>query len=227
VKESLNFTLYEIFGYLMPGSIAAAALSIFLWAIFHGDSVLPLSFWRLSPAGLLAALFLAYLLGHVVQALGNRVLRGADERIMSDENPAALIAKQRVAHLFQGTTVKISDIWLQRVMDESCIQTGQQGDREIFTYREGFYRGSTVATALFCAGLAVCIFTGNLRLRIADTVFTPSRCELGVMLVISVLGAWGLYRRFQRFSEYRVNRVIAAFIALPERQNPVSKAPAS
>lgn len=223
MKESFTFTLYEIFGYLMPGSIAAAALSIFLWTIFHGDCVLPLSFWRVSPAGLLAMLFLAYLLGHVVQALGNRVLEGADEQIMSD--PAALVAKQRVAHLFQGATGKISDVRLQRVMDESCIQAGQQGDREIFTYREGFYRGSTVATVLFCAGLVVCIFTGNLRLLVGDTVFTPSRCELGVMLVISALGAWGLYRRFKSFSEYRVARVIAAFIALPERQTPASKVP--
>ncbi len=218
MKEQLNFTLYEIFGYLMPGTIAAAALAIFLWATFHGDSVLPLSFWRLSPSGLLTLLFLAYVIGHLVQALANPLLKGADERLMSDQNPAAVIAKHRLTQLIQGVApiaVTIDYIWQQRVMDERCIQAGQQGDREIFTYREGFYRGSTVATVLFCAGLAACIFAGNLRLLIGDTIFAPSRWELGVVLAISALGAWGLYRRFQRFSEYRVARVIAAFIALP------------
>jgi hypothetical protein len=230
MKEGLTFTLYEILGYLMPGLIAAAALSISMWAIFHGDSVLPLSFWRLSPTGVLALLFVTYVLGHVVQALANPILKGVDARIMSDNDPAILVAKQRASNLFQGTTVdisEISDIWLERVMDERCIQAGQQGDREVFTYREGFYRGNTIATVLFCAGLALCILTGSLRLRIADTVFAPSRCELGVMLMISGLAAWGMYRRFQRFSEYRVNRVIAAFIALPDRQAPVGKVPAS
>jgi hypothetical protein len=218
MKEQLNFTLYEIFGYLMPGAIATAALAIFLWAIFHGDSILPLSFWRLSPTGLLALLFVAYVLGHLVQALGNPLLKGAEKRLMSDENPAAVIAKHRLTQLIQGvapTAVTIDYIWQQRVMDERCIQVGQQGDREIFTYREGFYRGSTVATALFCAGIAARMITGNLRLLIGDTVFSLSRYELGVLLAISALGVWGLYRRFQRFSEYRVARVIAAFIALP------------
>jgi hypothetical protein len=218
MKESVNFTLYEVFGYVIPGTIATAALAISLFVIFHGDSILPLSFWRLSPTGVLALLFLAYVVGHLVQALSNSVLKGADKRIMSGKDPAILVAKQRAAKLFQGTTGDISEIcdtWLERVMDERCIQAGQQGDREIFTYREGFYRGSTVATVLFCAGLVVCIFTGNLRLLVGNTVFAPSRYELGVMLAISVLGAWGLYRRFLRFSEYRVNRVIAAFIALP------------
>ena len=230
MKESLSFTLYEILGYLMPGLIATAALSISLWAIFHGDSVLPLTFWRLSPTGVFASLFVAYMLGHLVQALANPVLKGADKSVMSGDDPAILVAKQRALELFQGTTIdsnKISDDWLERAMDERCIQVGQQGDREIFTYREGFYRGTTVAMVFLCVGLAVCILAGNLRLLIANTVFAPSRCELGVMLVISALGAWGLYRRFERFSKYRVNRVIAAFIALPERPGPLSKVPTS
>jgi hypothetical protein len=229
MKESLSFTLYEILGYLMPGLIAAAALSISFWAIFHGDSVLPLSFWRLSPTGVFVLLFVAYVLGHLVQALANPVLKEADKSIMSADDPAILVAKQRALELFQGTTIdtnKISDDWLERVMDERCIQVGHQEDREIFTYREGFYRGTTVAMVFFSAGVAVCILAGNLRLLIANTVFGPSRWELGVLLLISTLGAWGLYRRFQRFSKYRVNRVIAAFIALPERQAPVSKVPA-
>jgi len=232
MKDSLRFTLYEILGYLMPGLIAAAALTISLWTIFHGDSVLPLSFWRLSPTGVLALIFFAYVLGHLVQALANPVLEGADKRIMSDSDPAILVAKERVLKLFQGTVIKISktndvsDEWLERVMDERCIQVGQQGDREIFIYREGFYRGTTVAMVFFCAGLTLCILTGNLRLLVAYTVFAPSRCELGVVLLISSLGAWGLYRRFQRFSRYRVNRVIAAFIALPEPQAPASETPA-
>jgi hypothetical protein len=217
MKESVSFTLYEILGYLMPGLIAVASFSISFWTIFHGDCVLPLSFWRLSPTGVLALLFLTYLLGHLVQALANPLLKGADKAIMSAADPAVLVAKQRALKLFEGTPAdvsKISDDWLERVMDERCIQVGQLGDREIFTYREGFYRGSTVATVLFCVGLVICIFAGNLRLLVGDTIFALSRLELTVILAISVLGAWGLYKRFRRFSEYRVNRVVAAFIAL-------------
>jgi len=212
MKEGLNFTLYEVFGYLMPGLIAAAGLSVGFWAVFHDQSVLPLSLWRLSPDGLLAALFVAYLLGHMVQSIGNMRLEGADKKVMAQ--PFAAFAKERLVPMLHGCGTQIADEWIQRIMDESCIKVGFLGDRDIFTYREGFYRGSTVAMALFCVGLVPCLVTGNLRLLVGDTVLIPSRGELSVVLLISILGVWLLYKRFQRFSRYRVSRVLAAFVAL-------------
>jgi hypothetical protein len=202
----------------MPGLIAGWALVLFFWSIFEQDSVLPLAFWRVSPAGWAFGIFLSYLLGHVIQALGNLTLKAADDRTMSDKaNPIIAHAKELAAAVCKTDLENVKDedyIWLWRVMDEFCIQHGRVGDREIFTYREGFYRGTTISAALLGAALLLRMSVGAANVRIADTNFYVSRCELIAVFALASLLAWASYRRFRHFSKYRVARAIAAFIAL-------------
>lgn len=215
MKDTFAFTLYELFGYLMPGLITGSALCLFFWSGFERDSVLPLTLWKISPAGWALGVFLSYLFGHATQSLANRLLRGADASIMrQNHNPVVKHAKERAAALCNADHAMVENVWLQRVMDEFCIQYGHPGDRDIFTYREGFYRGTTVSTGIFGLAILSTIVAGNAQVRIANSIFLVSRWELLALLLISASIAWASYLRFQRFSEYRVARVIAAFIAL-------------
>jgi hypothetical protein len=38
--------------------------------------------------------------------------------------------------------------WAVRVLDEYSVQNGKPGDRDVFVYREGFYRGCAIALFL-------------------------------------------------------------------------------
>lgn len=76
--EKLSFTLYEIFGYLVPGTLVLLGLMILYWALFVPG--MPLSVGSFDPNLVLwlAMGTTSYLLGHAVQAASNRFLRRID-----------------------------------------------------------------------------------------------------------------------------------------------------
>jgi hypothetical protein len=224
VKDAFNFTLYEFFGYLIPGWVAGAALGILLWAIFSPDFLLPLTFWRISPAAWLAITFLGYMLGHPVQALGNKILEGADHKILSnDRNPVVKYAKCRAASLSGAVVEDADETWLYRVMDEFCMQFGHPGDREIFTYREGFYRGACLSLTLLTTAILLRMVRGAPTVQIGDSDFLICQGELAFAAVVAATSVWACRFRFQRFSEYRVGHVVSAFVALQAPTHPDSK----
>jgi hypothetical protein len=94
--EGLKVTLYDIFGYFLPGSIALGAVYLY-WSMSHGENALSLFPQRTATWLLLG--FIAYYLGHMLQGLGN-VLEW-------------LIGKPRDAILGQGREDK-SKWWLCR-----------------------------------------------------------------------------------------------------------------
>lgn len=70
----LRVTLYEVFGYLLPGAVSLCGLGIVAWSCFWPAATLAppnasAPFWV--TIGLIA-----YLLGHLTQALGNLVSCG-------------------------------------------------------------------------------------------------------------------------------------------------------
>src|SRR5712671_3933333 len=70
--KDLQITLYDIFGFLLPGSVTAAALLITFWAIFWPLAALTIpANVPVFPTTLL--LLGAYLSGHLVQAMSNVV----------------------------------------------------------------------------------------------------------------------------------------------------------
>ena len=68
VFEQLNF--YDIFGYLMPGAVVVGCALLLVDATFP-DATSDLS--AASGAELTGLLFLAYLVGHIVQAVARRI----------------------------------------------------------------------------------------------------------------------------------------------------------
>ena len=98
----------------------------------------------------LLILLASYFSGHIVQALANLLMKllKSPENIMLSKTseqslPEPLInkAKSKVKKIIDDDTKEINSDWLFRICDEYVVQNGSLGDREIFVYREGFYRG--------------------------------------------------------------------------------------
>ena len=70
--KDIQVTLYDVFGYLFPGAIFVAALFLAYWTAFlppHQDLT------KITGAGWVFMLMVAYVSGHFVQALANLVVR--------------------------------------------------------------------------------------------------------------------------------------------------------
>ena len=111
------------------------------------------------------------------------------------------------------------------------VQTGKEGDREIFVYREGFYRGTALSLLLLSAALLVRMFVPGASIRFTKGLFQLSFWEPLITAVITGGVGYLFVRRYQRFAEYRITRaVLAALVVQMVLASPVateSKPPVS
>src|SRR5713101_3245135 len=100
--QSFRFTLYDFFGYLLPGAIATLAVLTFGWATFFPSAVV--SFTSSSKELWTACAVASYFAGHLIQGIGNaftKLLRSPEEEVFgeaSDGSCKALV-KAAKAHL--------------------------------------------------------------------------------------------------------------------------------
>src|SRR5258708_23687359 len=137
-----QITLYDIFGYFLPGMIVLVAISILFWSIYLPEQPFVLR----SPAGELwiACGVIAYLLGHLNQAVGNllvsrlkrvgRRIFGTGERASAPEG-VVICAKAKMTALFGFDASTCDHEWLFKICDETVSQIGYIGDREVYQYR--------------------------------------------------------------------------------------------
>ena len=224
VKE-LKFTLYEVFGYLLPGSVTLVALFLIFWAIYMPRRVIQIGL--INVQAFAAGALIAYLLGHLSQAIGN-IAPGSfchfEKEALREDGPDSAAnqfvkeAKIGVAKLCNVDKKTISADWLYRVLDETVVQFGVGSEREIYQYREGFYRGCTVAFAVLAGGLLVRCIVPSTAVELRNVVHYLSRWVLVFPLLISISATWLSYRRFRRFGEYRVTRALLAFLLLSKNK---------
>lgn len=231
--KNIEVTLYDIFGYLLPGSVALGALYL-CWATFHPYAVL----WRPHriDTWLLLA-FIAYYLGHIVQSLGNLFeycIVGPREVILG---PAGQHRRGQFLvgpywapidpNLRAETVKKIQELVCTKIVDdpkgqwiyESCAeliaQRGRGEGREMYEYREGFYRGSAIALILLAIAPIRVLLCG------ADVRISPhtsaSRGWIFVLTGLSLVGAFACFRRFGRFAGQRVRRTLLGFWVIAAR----------
>jgi len=228
LKDNLRFTLYEIFGYVIPGLPTEAALVFIYWFLFHADHPLQIATGTLLSVDFAAVLLFAYLLGHSVQAVANLVLRFKDDELLckgsADSKRILLETAHRLAGAQLGVeTGKLAFKEFFRYMDEYAVQSGATAERDMFTYREGFYRGNAVAVGLLAIVVAVRIPFGGVVIQVSSNLFNASRGELGFLAAVLAAVSFMCFRRFRRFSEYRVNKVLNAFIVSATLNNASSK----
>jgi len=218
VFKDIQVTLYDIFGYFLPGVIVVFALTILFWAMC----------WPRAPyviytdfSGPVIAIFAltAYLCGHLSQACGNfleKVPRAEailEKRFLIDGELGSGL-KKALAQRFGHGADKLLPREMYRLCDESLVHHGSIGERDIFTYREGFYRGVCVALALLAVALIVRLVRFPATLWILDSPTEIPFCALLVAVLLSIVGSWLCFRRYLRFAEHRIRTCLLRFLAL-------------
>jgi hypothetical protein len=216
--QSLRLTLYDFFGYLLPGSIIALAVSIFMWAVYFPGKTFPVS--PLSNQTWIVFAVFSYFAGHLIQALGNWLGKGIkpEESLFAKEakpNDQALATAVRSTISSWGIeTDKLDPKWLLQLCDETVAQTGVIADREIFVYREGFYRGTCGALLLLAVAMLVRLLKGSALLSFGDDVLCIPISMWLLFMLLSLVGSVMAFMRFKRFAQHRVNSAVAGFLVL-------------
>ena len=227
--DKIQLTLYEVFGYFLPGAVAALALLIAWWAVFLSDKMIPIHAFSPNAVGWVVLVGLSYLAGHIVQGLGNRFLRGAEEAALGSNGslskPIREKAFENAARLIGADMASMGAAELFRFCDEYSLQKGELGDRDIFVYREGFYKGCTIAFLMLSIALALRGAIGHSVLalcadpKLAACLHVIPRKELFTAAVVVALFSGICRKRFHRFGNYRVTRAVFAFLALTGLDN--------
>jgi hypothetical protein len=118
------FTLYEIFGYLIPGSVAFSGLATVFWALFNRQGPLRPESFNPQLGTWVILLGTCYVLGHAVQALGNKFFRKTEECALEMESsPEVRIpARKAAASILKQDEAGLKAKWVYRALDEYAVQ---------------------------------------------------------------------------------------------------------
>src|SRR5262249_21614848 len=86
--EKLSFTLYEVFGYFLPGVVGVTAIAIVFWALFLPTAPVPVHTVELSKLWYFILVIVSYYGGHVLQGISRSLFKNPDESVLT-QNPKA------------------------------------------------------------------------------------------------------------------------------------------
>lgn len=219
--KTIEITLYDIFGYLIPGCVAMVAIYLIAWRIVllpaHQD-------WNsVSTLGWIVVAGVAYVIGHFLQALSNVLyhfgLKNPEQRILANEFvvPSNVLtiahkAAQRVIGLSENDTVDMKTLYV--IMDHYIQQHGKTESRDIYIYREGFYRGLSVGLFLLTIASLVHMTGGQTAVAAFGGTFTLTKSCMGFVAILSFIMALLGLARYWRFTIYRVKNCLFSFLAI-------------
>lgn len=232
-----QLTIYEGFGYFLPGTIVVAAFAIIAWTEWAPCTPLPI----FSPSFDLWAVLIvvAYYAGHAVQGVGNflldyncplqqwlqdntlwqKVTKWIDQlfgKQREDFDPSiedmATRKAGKVLQLSEGT--KLDFVWVKRLADESLVQLGTSSELDVYVYREGFYRGSCLSLFVFAIAVWFRAWKGHAWVNFWYHDHEVYRWELFWLAILCMLAAWIFWRRFNRFGEAHRRGSILGFLLL-------------
>lgn len=205
----ISLTLYDFFAYLIPGATFAAGAFLIYWRLLpvYDD-------WnQMSPIGWITLLAIFYILGHSIQAVANatltktwhpelEVLKKMSEDL--DEDIKTLrrrILGVKCTHTVNSGEAKV----ICRIADHAVLQYGKTDARDVYVYREGYYRAMSLSLPVLALGCLlraspppsepICLFG-------LEIVFdSPFLLMLGAFSLVATLLHWG---RYKRFAKYRI-----------------------
>lgn len=232
-------SLYDIFGYFIPGVIACLGVISFIYAFSGTDTIsIPAG-----PALLTTVLLItAYAVGHLIQALANLlpVLAGINPGVAvvtpafkdgRDRNvvlsaAAISLLERRLIAAFGREVLSLTGSERFALIDEGRVLAGREGDREVYIYHHGLYRGLVVALAILILGAAVQAVFGSTCMSIGEVSYCPTPGNWGALIVIATAGIAASWVRLRRFAEYRVTRAVFLWLQATsafEANHPVDK----
>ena len=218
--KELQVSLYDIFGYAAPGAIAFLGIYLLGWRI-----VLPptLDWSTVSIGGWVVILLVSYVLGHAVQALANLFIRlfnvspeATELGDIETSSPQIFASIHnyacRVADIPNGTALPARVIF--EIIDAYVMQNGKTESRDIYIYREGFYRGLTVSLLMFAIGSLTRMTGTEGSINIFGTLIWLTSGVFGAFGVVAIGMSLLSFMRFKRFASYRVRNSVFGFLTI-------------
>jgi hypothetical protein len=209
--KEIQITLYDVFGYLIPGVISLVSIAILVGTLFLEGAIdiptYPAFVW-------IALAVIAYITGHMTQAIATALLTllpstihrtltlrtkfSLEKEVLQRVNEKArrIAGIEGAATLNSGTVFEICDHYVQ----QHC----KTDARDIYVYREGFYRGISVALLCFGVALLIRLPLEMSEVRWAELRLSLSRSQVTALILVSFSGAWLMYQRYRRFGNYLV-----------------------
>jgi hypothetical protein len=222
----IQVTLYDIFGYLLVGLAAFASLSVFTWALVFPTGALREP--HLTSAEWFAVLVVSYILGHLVQGVANALTehypslapkarealawipchKKITEKVLLEEPSKDAPDKDKEAHAYK----------VFGLCEIVVAQKGRAGDREIYQYREGFYRGLAVSFSLgFAAVVIRAVHSGNAVIgNHVQHQHVVTGWEYGLVLFVLAAAIVLAYRRYLLFFKLKWHNTLGAFAVLTD-----------
>jgi hypothetical protein len=214
--KTVEFTLYEILGYIFPGAVTMLGIYLLLWKFM----LVPEQNWDImSGWGWTALLAIAYVFGHSVQAVTNLITRFVKPPSLrsqfSDElwSTVKARAKESVG-VSPAASLSNEDDRVFDIADHVLMQRGKTEMRDIYIYREGFYRGMTFALFVLACGCLVHILHSGIRLTAFGLALNLARSALVSIGIAVLMMAYLYFNRYLRFLQYHRNYVIYSFLAI-------------
>ncbi len=229
--KEIQITLYEIFGYLVPGFVFASAIGMGYWTLFEtNDLVLAkfdFPFWLIIAA-------VSYLAGHVAQSFANLFLKWHPNSELCFRNGKAGVgdvlieeAKKLTKEIIDPTyTGRISPGIVIEVCDAMIEHRGSPQTREVYLYREGFYRGMFMALLALAVALGARAFTQKSVFTFQKFTHLFAPAEMGTLAGVALIVSVMFYFRFRRFGKYLIAHKLASALVLryldKEKRNPTA-----
>jgi len=215
--KTIQFTLYELFGYAFPGAFGLAGVFLILWRLF-----LPIQpdWGNVSATGWWLCIALAYVFGHSLQGLGNLfskwIVWHPELAIFSDakhlpKELQELLNQKSVRAVGLEETNKLAPNVIYDIADHTIQQHGKTEMRDIYVYREGYYRGMTLGLLFFTVGLLFQLGRQTSADIFSMNIFFSSGA-LWLIAGFTFASAVLSYFRYRRMARYRVKYVLYSFL---------------
>lgn len=216
--KELNLTLYEVFGYLLPGAISAAAIVVlfYLTTIFENQIYIPDATKTIA----FIAVIISYYSGHIVQAIGNMIFKwihDPEQEVFKNNGTLHVdtikLVENKLISLY--SIQNLSPALIYRLCDAYVVQYGNIGDREMFQYREGFYRGLSVSCMLLSVACLCMLFANPVKVLWDNhCIAVVDRKMFTFLMFLSFIGTIMFFNRYKRFADYKIVQAVTGFITI-------------
>lgn len=211
-----EITTYDFLGFLIPGMTIMLAILAFFGLVTQTEISLGLSFTEDTSAGWLVFVVASYVLGNIAQGVGNKVFR--DRSVDGVDQAQLEAARKRLRDRKIIGDGHVKDREICDLCDLYMLNSGNgpfSNARDIYIFREGFYRGITVALGIWVvvgiSMLAILAATKLPLFTLSSNLSTSSTFVFGGCLIFTA-SAMLTYQRYKRFKEYRQKHAVNSFL---------------
>ena len=222
--DKIAVTLYDVFGYLLPGYVVLLALSI-AEATFAGTWFISLSLFGSHPVPFAVAAYFAGQLTHgCASALTEasrlrrfiQVPRARLEGVLLNAVRVELKAAYGAAIDNLNVTDNLS---LFLLADAYVVASGAGAERDLLTAREGFFKQSVVAFAILTFVMFACVLAGGASIQTHPGLIVRVSGWLTAAACVLLLATALVFRlRFGFYHRIKINNTMLLLLAIRARE---------